>query len=156
VASAGLYASLHLIPDNHANIPPLSFLQAGCPSCRPTNSVKSTVNYIIVWQEDKTKVRNIKVIPNEECAPKHKLLVMDMQFNTTKNDVRSLNQECVYGNLRRNRSEEYQSMVKHKVEEAEWKYLDVNEHWQQIKNKMMERTQVICGLSKCPYRHKET
>ena len=34
-------ASLHLIPDNHANIPPLSFLQAGCPSCRPTNSVKA-------------------------------------------------------------------------------------------------------------------
>jgi len=41
VASAGLYASLHLIPDNHTNIPPLSFLQAGCPSCRPTNSVKA-------------------------------------------------------------------------------------------------------------------
>jgi len=27
--------------DNHANIPPLSFLQAGYPSCRPTNSVKA-------------------------------------------------------------------------------------------------------------------
>ena len=25
--------------DNHASTPPLSFLQAGCPSCRPTNSV---------------------------------------------------------------------------------------------------------------------
>ena len=24
------------------------------------------------------------VIPNEECVPKPKLLVMDMQFNTTK------------------------------------------------------------------------
>jgi len=27
--------------DNHANTPPLSFLQAGCPSCHPTNSVKA-------------------------------------------------------------------------------------------------------------------
>jgi len=27
--------------DNHASIPPLSFLQAGCPSCRPTISVKA-------------------------------------------------------------------------------------------------------------------
>ena len=27
--------------DNHANTPPLSFLQDGCPSCRPTNSVKA-------------------------------------------------------------------------------------------------------------------
>ena len=26
--------------DNHASTPSLSFLQAGCPSCRPTNSVK--------------------------------------------------------------------------------------------------------------------
>ena len=27
--------------DNHASTPPLSFLQARCPSCRPTNSVKA-------------------------------------------------------------------------------------------------------------------
>ena len=27
--------------DNHASTPPLSPLQAGCPSCRPTNSVKA-------------------------------------------------------------------------------------------------------------------
>jgi len=27
--------------DNHASTPPLSFLQAGCPSYRPTNSVKA-------------------------------------------------------------------------------------------------------------------
>jgi len=27
--------------DNHASTPPLSFLQAGCPSCHPTNGVKA-------------------------------------------------------------------------------------------------------------------
>jgi len=26
---------------NHASNPPLSFLQAGCPSCHPTNSVEA-------------------------------------------------------------------------------------------------------------------
>ena len=31
--------------DNHASIPPLSFLQAGCRSCRPTNSVKALKAY---------------------------------------------------------------------------------------------------------------
>jgi len=40
--------------------------------------VKNTLDYIVVRQEDKVKVRNVKVIPNEECVPKHKLLVMDM------------------------------------------------------------------------------
>jgi len=37
-----------------------------------------------VQQEDKVKFRNVKVIPNEECVSKHKLLVMDIQFNTTQ------------------------------------------------------------------------
>jgi len=27
--------------DNHASTSPLSFLQSGCPSCHPTNSVKT-------------------------------------------------------------------------------------------------------------------
>jgi len=27
--------------DNHASTPPISFLQAECPSCCPTNSVKA-------------------------------------------------------------------------------------------------------------------
>jgi len=31
--------------DNHASTPPLSFLQAGCPSCRPTNSAKALKAY---------------------------------------------------------------------------------------------------------------
>jgi len=36
--------------DNHASTPPLSFLQAGCHSCHPTNSVKvlkATVLFVI-------------------------------------------------------------------------------------------------------------
>jgi len=39
VASPGPYANLHLSPHNHGSISPLSFLQAGCPSCHPINSV---------------------------------------------------------------------------------------------------------------------
>ena len=33
--------------DNHSNIPPLSFLQAGCPSWCPTNSVKALKNRLV-------------------------------------------------------------------------------------------------------------
>jgi len=32
--------------DNHASTSPFSFLQAGCPSCRPTNSVKALKAYV--------------------------------------------------------------------------------------------------------------
>ena len=29
--------------------------------------VKNTVDYIMVWQEDKAKIQNVKVITSEEC-----------------------------------------------------------------------------------------
>jgi len=42
---------ISLQTDNHASTPPLSSLQTGCPSCRPTNSVKAleavSVDFII-------------------------------------------------------------------------------------------------------------
>jgi len=42
MASAGLYASLHLIPDNHANIPPLSFFTGRMPFLPPNQQRQST------------------------------------------------------------------------------------------------------------------
>ena len=42
VSSAGPYASLHLALDRYPCQHPIAqFLQARCPSCRPTNSVKA-------------------------------------------------------------------------------------------------------------------
>jgi len=42
VASAGhMQVCTSLQTNNHASTSPLSFLQAGCPSCRPTNSIKA-------------------------------------------------------------------------------------------------------------------
>jgi len=42
VASAGLYASLHLIPDSYANIPPLSFFTGRMPFLPPNQQRQST------------------------------------------------------------------------------------------------------------------
>ena len=39
--SWAIRVSTLLQTDNHASTPQLSFLQAGCPSCHPTNSVKA-------------------------------------------------------------------------------------------------------------------
>ena len=36
-----MQVSISLQTDNHTSTPPLSFLQAGCPSCHPTNSIKA-------------------------------------------------------------------------------------------------------------------
>jgi len=92
-------------------------------------SVKSTVDYIMVRQGDKVKVRNVKVIPNEECVPKHKLLVMDMRFNITKRRHKKFKPRVHVWKLKEEQTcEEYKSVVRDKVEEEEWKRLEVNEH----------------------------
>jgi len=50
----------------------------------------------------------------------------------------------------------YRCIVGDKVEEAKWKGLCVNDHWQQMKGIMTETAQDICGMTKGPCRHKET
>jgi len=76
--------------------------------------IKSTVDYITVWQGGKAKVRNVRVIPNEECVAKHKLLVMDMWFNTIKRWHMKLQPRVRVWKFKK---EEYQSMVKDKGRE---------------------------------------
>jgi len=36
-----MHVCISLQADNNTSTPPLSFLQAGCPSCCPTNSIKA-------------------------------------------------------------------------------------------------------------------
>ena len=49
--------------DNHASTPPLSFLQAGCPSCHPTNSVialKAILNDYALYKSAHELARALK------------------------------------------------------------------------------------------------
>ena len=104
--------------------------------------MKSTVDYIMVRQEDKAKVRNVKVISSEECVPKHKLLVMDMWFKARKSWHRKFQPRVRVWKLKEEKTrEEYRCIVGDKVEEATWKGLGVNDHWQQTKGLMMEAAQ---------------
>jgi len=81
---------------------------------------------------------------------------MDMRFNTTKRRRKKFEPRVHVRKLKEQKTrEECQSMVKDKVSDAEWKYLDVNEHWQQMKNIVMDAAQVTYGLTKGPCRHKE-
>ena len=74
--------------------------------------VKSTVDYIMVRQEDKAKIRNVKVITSEEFVPKHKLLVMDMWFKATKRRRRKFEPRVRVWKLKEEKTrEEFRCMV---------------------------------------------
>jgi len=52
-----MQACTSLQTDNHASTPPHSLLQAGCPPCRPTNSVKALKAYLIEAQQQQQQHR---------------------------------------------------------------------------------------------------
>ena len=54
--------------DNHCSTPPLSFLQAGCPSCYPTNSIKAMKAqspYSPYWSHSTYTFQKDQVFPEE-------------------------------------------------------------------------------------------
>ena len=72
--------------DNHASTPPHSFLQARCPSCRPTNSVKA-------WKADgsgqsKAQYQHLKKLKRHSTANQPLLLSIngDRQTDGWKTD----------------------------------------------------------------------
>jgi len=59
--------------DNHASTPPLSFLQAGCPSCRPTNSVKALkAMHCIRKANEKRKTTTVVYLTEHKLMPRDK------------------------------------------------------------------------------------
>ena len=59
--------------DNHASNPPLRFLHAGCPSCRPTNSVRQSTEGISIRNCAKIACHNkncadLQIICCQSCA----------------------------------------------------------------------------------------
>ena len=47
-----MHVCISLQTDNHASTPQLRFLQAGCPSCHPTNSVTVKALKAAQYEED--------------------------------------------------------------------------------------------------------
>ena len=82
---------------------------------------------------------------------------MDMWFKATKSWHRKFEPRVRVWKIKEEKTcEEYRRIVGDKVEEAKWKGLGVNDHWQQMKGIIMETAQDICGMTKGPCRHKET
>jgi len=48
--------------DNHASTSLLSFLQAGCPSCRPTNSVKALKARSLFHMFTYSNISNVRIV----------------------------------------------------------------------------------------------
>ena len=68
--------------DNHASTPPLSFLQAGCPSCHPTNSVKALKAIMALWLQKSVEIRHCANIsdPKATCVCPGSLIIIALNL----------------------------------------------------------------------------
>jgi len=68
-----MQVSTSLQTDNHASTPPLSFLQAGCPSCCPTNSIKAL--------KGATKLQNVNSKTKQHVCKNDLLTQSQLHYN---------------------------------------------------------------------------
>ena len=72
--------------DNHASTPPLGFLQAGCPSCRPTNSVKALKDQLLYCFITIPNMKTFKCLLTGQST---------LFYGQLKLDAQELNKTCL-------------------------------------------------------------
>ena len=77
--------------DNHASTPPLSFLQAGCPSCRPTDSVNALKAII---NDRKKKLTSISIINPARVALHERRHQLESPHSRSRR-APSLSEHCI-------------------------------------------------------------
>jgi len=99
--------------DNHESTSPLNFLQAGCPSCRPTNSVKAlTANFRKATQKNESvrqvaekSMKPLSQAKNEKLKRFGSIILHKINHSIIPNMYRSITQiflklECNISNHR--------------------------------------------------------
>jgi len=59
--------------DNNTSTPQLSFLQAGCPSCRPTNSIKAPKALFVLTEQKFVRLSDALANQSPDLAFLHHL-----------------------------------------------------------------------------------
>jgi len=96
VASAGPYASLHLARRSRQITTPAPhhscFLQAGCPSCRPTNSVKALKGSDLQWHVKTNEQRTLTAV--HSCPHMHTQAKTSEEWQKNLHAYRSFSNAC--------------------------------------------------------------
>ena len=109
----------------------------------------TVIDYAVVQKEVMKKVKDIKVIPGEECFSQHRLLIMDLMIKHRA--VRKLkNPEKV--KLWRLKDEKMKRMMKDEMKDAK----EEPESWDDWCKYIMNVAKRVCGISKGGHNQKTT
>ena len=110
---------------------------------------KSQIDFILCRKTFKSMVKNVKVIPGEECALKHHLLVCDLVHTKRRSVKRKFNPRLRTWKLRDiTVAKEFAIFLNAKLTAAQvMNFPNVEERWAHLKKSLLETSSEVCGTS---------
>ena len=113
-----------------------------------SGTAQSQVDYILVRRSELKMVRDTKVIGSEECITQHKLLVCDLELQTTMSKSHPFTPKRRVWKLKTPEVQvEYEKLVKEAVQTSGTP-AGVDDTWMKVKSCLLEACDKTCGLTK--------
>ena len=107
------------------------------------------IDFILYWRSFRRQVSNVKVILGEECASQHRLLIGDFKVSIPPLPKRKFVPRIKVWKLRDpEKQAELSEVFKAKAQDSELSQAStVDERWTSLKDKLLQATKQVCGVS---------
>ena len=107
------------------------------------------IDFILYRRSFRRQVSNVKVILGEECASQHRLLVGDLKVSIPPQPKRKFVPRIKVWKLRDpEKQTELSEVFKAKAQDSELSQAStVDERWTSLKDKLLQATKQVCGVS---------
>ena len=114
------------------------------------------IDYILVRNKDRKLVKDVKVIPGEEVASQHHIVVCDMKMKSCK-EVRQpfIPKRKVWKLKERVTEENFVAEIENVTQRVNVEG-NVEDLWKSMKEDLLTATDITCGWTKGPPRHRVT
>ena len=117
----------------------------------------SQIDYFLVRKSNRGLVKDTKVIPSEECVQQHKLLISDFRLRGGKTLGRKYVPRRRVWKLKEKRIKEaFYGELSICMEEQAAADSSVNEQYKALKGGLLKATDLVCGWTKGPPKHRVT
>ncbi|MBJ5565721.1 hypothetical protein JGG61_23040, partial [Salmonella enterica subsp. enterica serovar London] len=122
-----------------------------------SGGTKSMLDYILLRKADRRMVKNIKVIPGEECVTQHHLVVGDFVMRKLQKKGKQLHPPRlrVWKLQDKNVQSRFAEALRAKGE-AVTERSDVEAKWEAMKSNWVKAAEEVCGWTKGAPRHRVT
>ena len=124
--------------------------ETGTPGTYQSGNAATQIDFILYRRSFRKQVSNVKIILGEECASQHRLLVGDFRVSIPPQPKRKffVPRIKVWKLRDPGKQAELSEVYKAKPLDSELsKTSIVDEHWTSLKDKLLQATKQVCGVS---------